>query len=232
MNARRAGLLLLTFLCFKSVSICPGAVPPEYKGTPFKDAFHQTGVPSIPGILQCALYDLGGEGVAYHDADVINHGSGELNQQTGHQRAHASAYLWNFRRDEGVDLSFVKDWADLNHTNMVSPHINQLYIGWTTNAEWCSYTIDVASPGTYRIKALYAYQANTVRFDLNGKPAATCKLPVATASWHHWNWAEIGTIHFPEPGKQLLSFHYGWGNNFAFFEFEKVEPPPSPAGAK
>lgn len=202
------------------------AMPPDYKGTPFEDAFHKTGIPSIPGLVQCALYDQGGEGVAYHDADSINRGSGELNQEKGHQRVHACAYIWDFRRGEGVDLSYVKDWADLNHTNRVSPPINQFYIGWTTNAEWCNYTVNVTSPGSYRIKALYSYQANTIGFDLNGKSATVCKLPVATTSWHHWNLADIGTITFPEAGKQLLTFHYGWGNNFAWFEFEKVEARP------
>jgi len=200
-----------------------GSLPPGYQGKPFQDAYHQAGAPSIPGIVQCALYDLGGEGVAYHDADSINHGSGELNQQPKHQRAHACSYLWEFRRNEGVDLSYVKDWADLNHTNLVSPHINQLYIGWTTNGEWCNYTVDVKSPGTYQVKAFYSYQANTVSFDLNGKLAASCKLPLATKNFHEWNFGNIGVITFPEPGLQLLTFHYGGGNNFAYFQFEKLE---------
>lgn len=197
-------------------------VPADYRGQPFADAVHKSGVPSIPGIVQCALYDLGGEGVAYHDTDSTNNGSGKLNLEKGHQRAHASEYLWFFRKNEGVDLSFVKDWADLNHTNLVSPHLNQLYIGWTEDGEWVNYTVHVARPGTYRIKALYAYQANKVSFDLNGKPAATCQLPVPTANYHQWNLAEIGTIRFSEAGPQLLTFHYGKGNNFAYFEFEPV----------
>jgi len=197
-------------------------VPADYRGKPFVDTFHKAGPPSIPGLVQCALYDLGGEGVAYHDTDAINNGSGKLNLEAGHQRAHASEYIWHFRRDEGVDLSFVKDWADLNHTNLVSPHINQFYIGWTENGEWCNYTVNVSYPGSYRIKALYAYQTNTVTFDLNGKAAAACRLPVPTASYHHWNLAVIGTIQFPEAGPQLLTFHYGKGNNFAYFEFEPL----------
>ena len=35
--------------------------------------------------------------------------------------------------------------------------------------------------------------------------------------------ADIGTIELPEIGLQLLTFHYGKGNNFAWFEFEPVE---------
>ena len=201
------------------------AIPSGYQGKPFEDTSHKSGAACLPGIVSCALYDLGGEGVAYHDSDSINHGSGELNLEPGHQRAHAGPYIWQFRRNEGVDVSFVKDWADLNHTNLVTPPINQFYIGWTTNGEWVNYTVEVKSPGTYKIRALYSYKASTVTFDLNGQPAATCHLPIATASWHHWNLAEIGAITFPEAGRQLLTFHYTWGNNFAYFEFEKIEPP-------
>lgn len=206
-----------------------GQIPADYQGKPFADAYHKSGPPAIPGIVQCALYDMGGEGIAYHDSDGVNHGSGELNQQAMHQRPHAGAYLWDFRKSEGVDVSYVKDFADLNHTNLVTPHINQLYIGWTTNGEWCNYTVNVTQPGTYRIKALYAYQANEVSFDLNGKPAARCKLPLATAGYHYWNFGEIGTITFPEAGRQLLTFHYGLGNNFAYFQFEKIETTSSNA---
>jgi len=198
------------------------AVPFDYQGKPFADAFHKSGPPNIPGIVQCALYDLGGEGVAYHDTDAVNNGSGKLNLEQGHQRAHASEYEWHFRKDEGVDISFVKDWADLNHTNLVTPHINQFYVGWTENGEWCNYTVNVMKPGTYRIKCLYSFQTNSASFDLNGKPFSTCKLPVQTAGFHYWNLAEIGTIQFTEPGLQLLTFHYGKGNNFAYFEFEEV----------
>jgi hypothetical protein len=215
---------LMTLLSFATIHRLGAAIPADYQGGPFSDAFHKTGAPAIPGIIQCALYDLGGEGVAYHDTDVINNGSGKLNLEVGHQRAHAGPYLWHFRKDEGVDLSFVKDWADLNHTNLVSPHINQLYIGWTEAGEWCRYTVNVARPGTYRIKALYSYQTNTVTFDINGRPASTCRLPVQTAGYHQWNFAEIGSIDFHEAGLQVLTFHYGKGNNFAYWEFEPVEP--------
>jgi hypothetical protein len=49
----------------------------------------------------CAYYDLGGEGVAYHDTDPKNQGSGELNPADG-------TYLNEFRINEGVDTSYTK----------------------------------------------------------------------------------------------------------------------------
>ena len=100
---------LVTCLCLSAAAMTRAQVPADYQGKPFTDAIHKSGPPNIPGILQCALYDRGGEGVAYH----------------------------------------------------------------------------------------------------------------------HWNLAEIGTIQFPAAGLQLLTFHYGKGNNFAYFEFEPVEPPPA-----
>jgi hypothetical protein len=198
-------------------------VPDGYRGKTFEDEFHKTGAPKIPGIVQASLYDLGGEGVAYHDTTPANEGSGGLNASAEHQRAHASASVWGFRRSEAVDISYVKDIADLNHPNPVSPHVNQLYIGWAAEDEWTNYTVEVMKPGRYRVKALYSYQANQVSFDVNGKKAGECRLPLATESWHHWNFAEIGSVDFPAAGLQLLTFHYGRGNNFAFFVFEPVE---------
>jgi len=230
-------------ICLLAVSLTAvgtgfGALPRDYRGKPFTDEFNRSGPANVPGIIQCALYDLGGEGVAYHDTTPQNEGSGVLNRQTApsnHQRAHAGDYIWHFRAQEGVDTSFVKDWADLNHTNAVTPPINQFYIGWTSDGEWVNYTVNVREPGTYTIKCLYSYVEKEVHrdpsgkplaeisFDLNGKPAAVCQLPRATPGWHYWDYARIATITFTEPGPQLLTFHYRRGNNWAFWVFEKTD---------
>jgi len=217
---RRAALALALVLLAMPFALA--GLPEGYRGKPFADEFHKTGIPAIPGLVQAALYDLGGEGVAYHDTTPLNEGSGGLNAKPEHQRPHASAYLWGFRRDEAVDISYVKDIADLNHPNPVAPLVNQLYIGWTADGEWVNYTVDVQSAGAYRVSALYSKDANTVRFDVDGVPAAVAKLPVATPDWHTWNYAPIGEVAFREAGRHLLTFHYGAGNNFAFFVFEPV----------
>lgn len=61
MNLRDAAMAAAA--CFGCIGTW-AALPAGYAGKPFGDAFHQSGVPTIPGIVQCALYDLGGEGVA------------------------------------------------------------------------------------------------------------------------------------------------------------------------
>src|SRR6266478_1902730 len=96
-------------------------LPPGYKGKPFQDGVYTAGPQRIPCRVECAFYDLGGEGVAYHDTDPTNHGSGELNLKPEHHRPHATPYVWSFRANEGVDISYTKDFADFNHTNFVAP---------------------------------------------------------------------------------------------------------------
>src|ERR1700722_9674179 len=85
------------------------------------------GYKGIPGRVQCAYYDLGGEGIAYHDTTAKNEGSGGLNPADG-------SYLNEFRMNEAVDTSYTKfhDAIDNNPYNTVVPEENQLYVGWTT----------------------------------------------------------------------------------------------------
>lgn len=200
------------------------AVPEDYKGKPFEDSVYHGGAQVIPGRLQCAYYDLGGEGVAYH-GDGINHGGGELNRKPDHQRPHATAYFWDFRKGDGASTSYTKDFADFNHKEPVpfTPETNQLYVGWTKDGQWLNYTVNVKKPGMYRIVALYAHDATTFTFSINRKVASECKIPLATEGFHTWNKAEVGKITFPEAGLQLLTFSYGTGNNFAYFDFLPVE---------
>src|SRR5258707_11135678 len=153
-------------------------LPPDYKGKPFHDTVYAAGPQNIPGRVECAYYDLGGEGVAYHDTDATNHGSGELNVKPEHQRPHANPYVWGFRANEGVDISYTKDFADFNHTNFVTPVTNQLYIGWTADDEWCNYTVNVKNAGTYKIVARYGNAANTISFSITTKLAINRKSPM------------------------------------------------------
>ena len=212
-----------------------GKIPKDYKGKPFRDARHTSGPQVIPGRLEAVLYDLGGEGVAYHDTDKINHGSGELNYTAGHCEEGVDPYICHFREDEGVDISYVKKLADLNHPSPIFPDWKQLYIGWEENGEWVNYTVDVKKAGRYKIVVMYTHTAQTVQFSLNNQPAADCKLPIdpwslyperhdpAWMVYHTWNKVDCGEITFPEKGLQLLTLNYKQGNNLAYFDFIPIK---------
>ena len=208
------------------------SLPPGYKGKPFKDQHHQTGAQVIPGTVEVAFYDMGGEGVAYHDTDKENQGSvhnratvswpkdSKDGVPTKMCRPGTPEYICFFREKEGVDVSYLRDITDFaHHTNMFEPKKDQQYIGWQEDGEWANYTVNVKTPGVYTIKVLYAFKPLTVNLSLENKPAATCKLPVHTESMHRWNKAECGEITFPTAGLQLLTVHFLRGINLASFEF-------------
>jgi hypothetical protein len=208
-----------------------GDIPEQYQGKPFQDATHATVPQVIPGRLQAAFYDLGGEGIAYHDTDAINHGSGELNYKPGHCEEGVPASVCHFRESEGVDISYVKKLVDLNHPNMVAPDWQQLYIGWTEDGEWTNYTVQVKKAGKYKIAVMYSNLSQIIQFYLNNEPAADCNLPVDIPKqfplpnfpdwivWHTWNKEQCGEINFPRTGRQLLTLDYKKGNNLAYFDF-------------
>ena len=204
------------------------SMPPGYKGEPFKDKNHQSGAQVIPGVVETALYDLGGEGVAYHDSDPqnegakINHGESKTKEGVVWKRCRPGTpeYICFFRENEAVDLSYLRDITDFSHTkNLFVPAKDQQYLGWQEDGEWTNYTVNVKAAGTYTIKALYSNKNLVVNFSLDGKPAAACKLPVDTGSMHHWNKADCGEITFPKAGLQLLTIYEKTGINLASFEF-------------
>jgi hypothetical protein len=201
-------------------------IPADYKGTAYTDEKYTAGPQVIPGKLELAYYDLGGEGVAYHDTDPINHGGNELNLDPYHQRPASTPYYWAFRKNDGMDTSYTKDFVDFTENNKFVPDVNQLYIGWTSDGEWLNYTIDVKAAGTYKVVALYSNEPKTVTLSIDGVLAGSYTMPIATGYWHHWNKADVGTITFKDAGLHLLTFNYNAGNNFAYFEFEAVTDKP------
>jgi hypothetical protein len=86
----RLSRLSVLFLLIATTAICAAkkGYLSQYKGAPYQDSHYQAGAQKIPGKVLCAYYDLGGEGVAYHDSDAVNHGSGALNPANGSVQVH------------------------------------------------------------------------------------------------------------------------------------------------
>jgi Carbohydrate binding module (family 6) len=197
-------------------------IPNSYKGKPFSDSVYTKGAQTIPGRVELAFYDLGGEGVAYHDSTPENEGA-KLNHSAGHWRPGVPEYIVFFREHEGVDISYTKDWADFNHPNKVDPMVNQLYIGWESDGEWTNYTVNVNRAGRYRIITVYGNHDNKSELWLNGGKAASLNLPEDTGNWHYWTQATVGEIVFPKAGLNLLTLKYNRGANLAYLDFLLVE---------
>jgi hypothetical protein len=200
----------------------------QYKGTPYGDSRHNRAPQTIPGRVQCAFYDSGGEGVAYHDSDAKNNGSGALNPADG-------SYLNEFRMKEGVDISYVKfhDQIDNNPYDLVQPQADQLYVGWTEPGEWFNISVEVARAGMYSADLLYtSNRGGTISVDVNGKGASgplTIKStfnsaePIAWRQWHHWNLAP-GLVKLRLPaGRSVLTVHILTEGqmNLAYLDFKR-----------
>jgi hypothetical protein len=198
----------------------------HYLGKPFQDGVYHGGAQHIPGRVMCAYYDLGGEGVAYHDSDAKNNGSGSLNPADG-------TYLNQFRMDEGVDTSYTKfhDAIDNNPYNLVQPPANLLYVGWTEPGEWFNITVDVERTGVYTADLLYTSSGGgDISFDLNGKklsgpvtlaPTYNAADPIAWRQMHHWNVMKDLIQVKLRKGVQVLTLHVLTKGhmNFAYLDF-------------
>jgi hypothetical protein len=184
-----------------------------YQGKPYQDSRYKNGAQILPGKLQCEFYDLGGEGIAYHDTDSINSGSGQLNPADG-------SYLNEFRINEPVDISYTKfrDPAiDNSPYNFVEPEKDQLYVGWTKPGEWIKYTVNVEKAGTYQLGIMFTSNKNgKIAISVNDLDVTGPLLIPSTAvaaetvpwrQWHHWNYLDdIARIDLKK-GKQTITIH-------------------------
>jgi len=173
-------------------------------------AYNQV-IQAIPGRIQCEFFDLGGEGIAYHESDTVNRGSGGLNK--------GADYLSTFRMMEAVDISYTKFYnnADNSAYNLVQPEENQLYVGWTEPGEWIKYTVNVITAGTYEVGIMYtANMPGQISLSSNDQDVSnTLNIPstyheedtIKWRQWHHWNYIEnLGEVRL-DSGIQVLTLH-------------------------
>ena len=116
------GCAALAIAVLAALTLVNGAQHPAYGATggPYAGT-----AAAVPGTVQAANYDTGGQGVAYNVASV--NGS-------------ANSY-----RSDGVDL---EDTADTQDTSAAGGAYD---MGWTTPGQWFNYTVNVATAGTYTV---------------------------------------------------------------------------------
>lgn len=196
----------------------------KYKGEALNNNIQQ-----IPGKIQCEFYDLGGEGVAYHDSDSVNNGSGKLNPANG-------TFLNEFRMNEGVDISYTKsNEIDNNPFNIKEPLMDQLYAGWTEPGEWISYSVKVNETGIYKVGIMYTASGDgVISIDLDKMPVTdkllipstrNDKEPVEWRQWHHWNSIDSLTSIKLKKGFHVLTLKtVSHGNmNYDYLDFALIK---------
>ena len=133
---------------------------------------------SIPGTVEMENYDLGGEGVAYHDKDMVNEGM---------------AY-----RDGGVDI--VKVGCDATGANC-----NGFAVGHSNDGEWLKYTVNVQKEEDYLFRAKVSSGLDVGSFQLfidNKLVTDTIKIPSGD-DWDTYTYVE-GEIGRVTKGKHEL----------------------------
>jgi beta-glucosidase len=183
-------LLTATALTALSLAGAP-ALAHAANGTPFGGA-----AAAVPGTVQAANYDTGGQGVAYN-ATSIN-GS-------------ANGY-----RSDGIDLETTADTEDTSAAGGADD------LGWMTAGQWFHYTVNVGTAGVYtvsfRVSSPYGitdalHVANSSGTDLTGAVAVP-----NTGGYE--TWATVTASVTLPAGQQTLTVDQdsnGW--NFHYMSF-------------
>ncbi|MEZ4773301.1 MAG: carbohydrate-binding protein [Bacteroidia bacterium] len=159
--------------------------PPILQG-PYKSA-----PISIPGTLEVENYDVGGEGLAYHDTEAENKA--------------VTAGSARYRQDDGIDLEVSADGSLVN-------------IGYTAADEWVEYTVNVqasaaydfeffvaSSPGGSAIKIQLVVDETTFT-DLGELPAFP-----GTGGWGTYVPVKVEGINL-DAGQQILRLYFTGGS--------------------
>jgi Alpha-L-arabinofuranosidase B, catalytic/Carbohydrate binding module (family 6) len=155
------------------------------------------GAVSLPGTVQAANYNTGGQGVAYNVTSV-NGGA-------------------NGYRSDGVDLETTSDTQDT--TGAGAPED----LGWTSSGQWFTYTVNVTTPGTYTVRLrVAAPSAVADAFHIDNSSGTNLSGDVAIASTGGWqDWTTISAnVTLPYAGLQTLTVDQdasGWNLHFLTF---------------
>jgi hypothetical protein len=148
---------------------------------------------AVPGTVQAANYDTGGQGVAYNVTSV---------------NGTANGY-----RSDGVDLEATSDTQD------TSPPGGADNLGWTAGGQWFKYTVNVAPAGTYTVSLRLA-SPNGVTDGLHIASSAGTNLSgnitvPKTGGWQTWT-TVTASVTLPA-GQQTLTVdqdNAGWNIHF------------------
>jgi non-reducing end alpha-L-arabinofuranosidase len=167
-----------------------------YSTTPSGEAPYSGTAPQVPGLVQAANYDTGGQGVGYNVTSV---------------NGTADSY-----RSDGVDLETTGDTTDTTGTGA------DYDVGWTASGQWFRYTVDAAGAGTYTVSLRLAspngvtdglHIANLAGTNLSGD----INVP-DTGGWQDWT-TVTATVTLPAGTQTLVVDQDNAGWNLHYMNF-------------
>ncbi len=161
----------------------------ELKQEPFKGTAHL-----IPGRIEAEEYDLGGEGLAYHEANTNgNEGNATL-------------------RNDEVDIETIQD---------IDGTYNVAYI---LQGEWLEYTINVPASGKYDLNARVAADGDGKLFhiEMDGTDVTGPVNVPNTGGWQAWQTVSIKDINLTA-GEHVMRIAFDASYmNLNYIEFSDV----------
>jgi beta-xylosidase len=161
----------------------------ERKQEPFHGTAH-----TIPGRIQAEDYDLGGEGLAFHEANAeANEGGAD------------------YRTDE----------VDIEETQDIDGAYNIAYI---MKGEWLEYTVNVTSDGIYDLDLRMAADGanKTLHIEMDGKDVSGAINVPNTGGWQTWQTVTVKGINLTA-GEHVMRIAFDSDYmNLNYFEFRDV----------
>jgi hypothetical protein len=149
-----------------------------YAGIPYE------GPHNVPGTIEAEHFDVGGEGVAYHD--------NEPTAQSGSNPA--------YRTDEGVEIE--------------AGPIDGYHVGWTNAGEWLNYTVTVTQKGKYDFNFFWAttHSDEPLTVEVDGEAIATDATIPNTGSFSVYQKFTVAESIDLAEGEHLITVRLKQGN--------------------
>jgi hypothetical protein len=190
-NDYSSDLILNTVFVLDNINLGPVAVK-TVESTPFKGPHRLTA--SNPYVLSACDFDIGGEGVGFHDADSKRDGD-------------------NYRADNGDETSQAVDMEG-NGNN----------IGWSETGEWLIYTLEVRDAGTYFVDVAVSVndtedKGRLFNVYMDDLPGGQTKAR-GSNGFTNWYWVYEDNSGLLQPqyylstGKHIFKFVFDEGGNF------------------
>ncbi|MDZ7372837.1 MAG: cellulase family glycosylhydrolase [candidate division KSB1 bacterium] len=146
----------------------------------------------LPGRLLAVEYDMGNEGVAYHDTDYWK----TKGLTSGEQWNRGSVF-----RNDGVDIEASGDTEG-----------NGYSVGWIEAGEWLKFTVQVDVEGTYtvRLRVASPQATGSVQLFLDDSPLAGPIAIPSTGGWKNWQYIDGPTVTLPS-GRHVLKLLFPTG---------------------